>query len=269
MLQHMSDNSTNKPVSQTEIENALHSGAGPKIAQYALAFLGGLTQNPFALAATSGRSGEWTEAEQAKVTDLFESWLKLQETEITQIGTTLYEIISRLDIGNEKIKERIESQGYLQLIKRAFRDWSLGESEEKKMLVSNLLVNAATSTLCKDDVVRLFLKWIEDYSAGHFAVFKEVSKHSGITRKQIWSTLHGAAVPEESGEAELYKTYVSDLTMGHLIRQHRLKDYYGNYIQERRKKPAPGQKIWSSAFDDDRQYELTELGVWFVSYTMS
>lgn len=264
----MSDNSTNPPVIQNDIENALHSGAGPQIARYALAFLGGFTKNPFALEATTGRTGEWTETDQAKVTDLFQSWLKLQEAEITQIGITLYNIISRLDTENEKIKERIESQAYLQLIKRAFRDWSAGESEEKRILVTNLLVNAATSHLCSDDVVRLFLKWIDDYSAGHFAVFKEISKHSGITRKQIWSTLHGSTVTEDSGETELYKAYVSDLTMGHLIRQHRLKDYYGNYIQERRKKPAPGQKISNSAFDDERQYELTELGVWFVSYTL-
>jgi hypothetical protein len=265
----MSDNSTQKPAIPTEIETALHSGAGPQIARYALGFLGGLTQNPFALEAQSGRSGEWTEADQAKVAGLFQNWLKLQAAEITQIGTILYAVISRLDLENAKITERIESPAYLQLVKRAFRDWSTAESEEKNHLISNLLVKAATSSLCSDDVVRLFLKWIEDCSTGHLAVFKEISKHSGLTRKQIWSALHSSTVPEESAETDLYRTYVSDLTMNHLIRQHRLKDYYGNYIQERRKKPAPGQKVSSSAFDDERQYELTELGVWFGSYTLS
>lgn len=265
----MSDNSTNTPIVPSETENALRAGQGPKVAQYALAFLAGLTQNPFALEAASSRSGQWTEVDQAKVTNIFQSWLKLQETELAGIGLALQEVISQLDIENEKIGQRIESQAYLQLVKTAFRDWSVPESEEKRQLVVNVLINAASSSLCSDEVVRLFVKWLADYSAGHLAVVKEIQKRSGITRKEIWNNTQGTTLPGDSAQADLFKTYVSDLTMDHIIRQQRLKDYYGNYIQERRKKPAPGQKISAATFDDDRKYELTELGAWFTHYTMN
>jgi hypothetical protein len=58
--------------------------------------------------------------------------------------------------------------------------------------------------------------------------------------------------------------------MGGVIRQHREKDYYGNFIKKQTK-PAPkgqGSKTMVSAFDTSEGYELTELGKQFVHYAM-
>jgi len=64
---------------------------------------------------------------------------------------------------------------------------------------------------------------------------------------------------------------IHDLSTGHVIRQHREVDYYGNFVKSQPKKRQPGtaSRIMASAFDDDKEYELTELGKQFVHYTMN
>ncbi|WP_321997484.1 hypothetical protein [Draconibacterium orientale] len=54
--------------------------------------------------------------------------------------------------------------------------------------------------------------------------------------------------------------------MGGIIRQHRETDYFGNFVKKQTRKPNSG--TLKSAFDDEEQYELTELGSQFVHYTM-
>jgi hypothetical protein len=108
-----------------------------------------------------------------------------------------------------------------------------------------------------DDVVRMFIQWIDMYSEPHFAVIREVFKSPGCTRQQIWQTIHGADVREDSAEADLFKLLVHDLSTGHVIRQHREKDYYGNFIKREPQRRGRGEasRVMASAFDDDKQYE--------------
>ena len=92
----------------------------------------------------------------------------------------------RLDADDPEIQKRIESPEYLSLVRKCFRDWSAAESEEKRRLIRNLLCNAAASKLTSDEVVKLFIKWIDDYSEAHFAVIRDVYKHPSSTRHDIW-----------------------------------------------------------------------------------
>jgi len=250
-----------------EIEEALRSGDGPKIARFALACLGGLV--PFGGGVLGGAAGTWSESEQAHYNRIFASWLKLQEDELKEIAMTMAEILSRLNLNDENVRKRIESPEYLSLVKKCFRDWSAAESEQKRVFVRNLLLNAASHKLCSDDVVRMFIKWIDTYSELHFAVIRFVYSHPGATRKTIWLDVHGVGVREDSAEADLYKLLIRDLSTGEVIRQHRQKDYQGRYIKETPKvrSQSPTQTL-TSAFDDEKKYELTELGTQFVRYTM-
>jgi hypothetical protein len=83
------------------------------------------------------------------------------------------------------------SAEYLRLINKAFRDWSAAESEEKRKLIRNLLSNVAATRICSDDVISMFITWIEKYSESHFAVIREVFKHPGVTRHEVWNAIHG------------------------------------------------------------------------------
>jgi hypothetical protein len=252
-----------------QIDGALSEGNGPKAVRFALACLGAI---PGIGGAIAGIAATWSEEEQAQYNRIFSAWLKLQEDEIREIGLTIFEVMARLDQTDEEIRKRIESPEYLQLVKKCFRDWSAAESEEKRRLIRNLLSNAAATRICSDDVVKMFITWIDIYSEPHFAVIRQVFKNAGgITRQEIWGAIHGEAVREDSADADLFKLLIHDLSTGHVIRQHRQVDYYGNFVKAQPKKRQPGtvSQIMASAFDDDKQYELTGLGKQFVSYTMN
>lgn len=252
-----------------QLDEVLAEGNGPKAARFALACLGAI---PGVGGAIAGLAGAWSEEEQAQYNRIFSAWLKLQEDEIREIGLTIFEVMARIDQSDETIRERIESPEYLQLVKKCFRDWSAAESEEKRRLIRNLLSNAAATRICSDDVVKMFITWIDMYSEAHFAVIREIFRYSdGITRQEIWHSIHGQAVREDSADADLFKLIIHDLSTGHVIRQHRRVDYHGNFIkiQPNKRPSGPASQIMASAFDDNKHYVLTELGKQFVSYTMN
>jgi hypothetical protein len=48
-----------------------------------------------------------------------------------------------------------------------------------------ILANAADKSITTDDVVRMFLQWINMYSELHFAVIASIYNDSGVTRARI------------------------------------------------------------------------------------
>jgi len=200
-------------------------------------------------------------------TKLLRVGLKLQEDEIREIGITIAEMLSRLDLNDVDVLKRLESPEYLKLIKKRFRDWSAAESEEKRVYIRNLLSTAAVYRICPDYVVRLFIQWIDMYSEAHFAVIRFVYKNRGCTRLEMWQGIYGSRVRDDSSEADLFKLIVHDLSTGHVMRQHRETNYAGQFIKTQRRRPTPTATL-TSAFDDDKPYELTELGTQFVRYTV-
>jgi len=223
---------------------------------------------PLVGGAVSGAASAWSEREQQKVNKIFENWLKVQAEEIEKITRTLAEVFVRLDLSDPKIEERVSSPEYLSLIKQVYRDWSAGDSEKKRQHLRNILANAAEARLTSDNVVSLFIKWIEDFSELHLDVIALIHRKKGITRYEMWQELYGANVREDSAEADLFKLVIDNLSMGHVIRQERLVDYYGNFL-----KSAPSRKSTSStlrsAFDNEKGYELTSMGSQFVHYAMN
>ena len=226
---------------------------------------------PFVGGILSAGAGAWSEQEQDKINTFFEHWLKMLQDEMAEKAQTILEIMARLDMNDEKTAERVASPEYQSLVRKAFRDWSGTESEEKRKFVRNILANAAAASLTSDDVVRMFLQWISIYSELHFTVISSIYNDKGVTRARIWEKIGKEEVREDSAEADLFKLLIRDLSTGSIIRQNREKDYAGNFLrvpaQRRRKQPA--SNIVKSAFEDTKGYELTELGQQFVHYAMS
>ena len=219
----------------------------------------------------SAFAGAWGEKEQERVNRFIEHWLKMFAEEMKEKERTMKEIVARLDIQDDEIAKRVESTEYQALLRKAFGDWAGTESEEKRVFIRNVLVNAAATTLTSDDVVKLFLQWIKDYSEFHFAVVTAIYNSSGITRGEVWNKIGRPDVREDSAEADLFKLLFRDLSTGGIIRQHRDTDYAGNFIPKKKKPPTPKgtTKPMMSAFDDNEGYELTALGQQFVHYAMS
>lgn len=177
--------------------------------------------------------------------------------------------MSRLDMSNEGISNRVDSPEYQKLVRKAFRNWSGAESEAKQRVVRNILANAASARTTSDEVVSLFLDWIADYSEFHFEVISSIYNADGITRGGIWRKLQRPDVRENSADADLFKLLIRDLSTGGVIRQHREVDYAGNFVRKPRQSAARGDTQLKSAFDDEEGYELTALGSQFVHYALN
>ena len=75
---------------------------------------------------------------------------------------------------------------------------------------------------------------------------------------------------EDSADADLFKLLIQDLSMGHVIRQHRRTDGAGNFLKEgRHRSRSIASPVLTSAFEDGKPYELTALGQQFVHYAMT
>lgn len=208
---------------------------------------------------------------QVKNNQLYEQWLSEHTNKMRLLGEVLVDIAKRLDDFSDDINERLESEEYLQIVRKSFRIWDNADTFEKRDIIRKLLTNAGAHKLVTDDLIRLFLDWISLYHEVHFAVIKEIYQNSGATRHDIWQKLNGTQVRENSLEADLFKMLIRDLSMGGVIRQHRQTDSAGNFIKKQRAKTKSGfsSSMIKSAFDDNEGYELTELGKQFVHYTMN
>jgi hypothetical protein len=212
------------------------------------------------------------EKEQGLVNSLHREWLKEHKRRLGELASDLNDVVHRLDQLGPEAAVRLDQDSYLGLVRKGFAVWDRADTREKREYVRRLLSNAAGTNICSDDVVRLFLQWIDYYHELHFQVIRIVYKQPGCTRWDIGIGLYGPGLAREnSAEADLFKLAMSDLNIGRVVRQHRDTTEAGEFLK-RRSVPTPrgtGSRVMKSAFDDGEANELTELGKQFVHYVMS
>lgn len=203
--------------------------------------------------------------------DLQTTWLEEHQKKIDSLGGTLADVKTRLKALGPIIEERIQSEEYLGLVRKAFRVWDQADTDEKRRYACNVIVNAAGSRVCSDDVVRLFIDWIKMYHEVHFTFIREIFQHPGVTRYTMWAAIYGEDLPrEDSAEADLFKLMIRDLSTGGVVRQDREVNYAGKFVRRRPvRRGGPASSTVESAFEDTKSYVLTELGKQFVHYTMN
>jgi hypothetical protein len=189
-------------------------------------------------------------------------WLEEHSKKMTRLSGTLGDVAMRLDNLGETIDERVTSEEYLGLVRAAFRAWDRSETNQKREYVGNLVSNAAGTHLCSDDVVRLFVDWLDAYHEVHFGVMREIYKNPGSTRFEIWEALYGEPAREDSAEADLYRLLIRDLSTGGVIRQER--DYGRWTLPEKKAGPKQAVRRWRK--DDGvrfrRQQAVRPDGAW-------
>ena len=144
---------------------------------------------PFAGGFLSAAAGVWSENEQDQAIDVLRAWVRMLEDELQEKQRTMLDVMARLDLHDEEIAARVRSDEYQSLLKKAFRSWAGTESRKKQEYIRNILTNAAATRLVSDEVVFLFMDWLQDYSEFHFAVIGELYKREGSSRRQIWVNL--------------------------------------------------------------------------------
>ena len=211
-----------------------------------------------------------TEEGSVKTDSLQTKWLTEHEERMGELQITLSGIGDRFQALHGQIEERIQSDEYLDVVRKAFRKWDEADTGEKRGYVSNLIVNSAGTRVCSDDVVRLFIDWLGLYHESHFAVIREIFQNPGLTRFDVWEQLYGSFPREDSAEADLFKLLIRDLSTGGVIRQARDTNEDGQFLRAKpQRRIGHKPKTLESAFEDSKPYVLTELGKQFVHYTMN
>jgi hypothetical protein len=251
-----------------ELDTPLGAERQRKYRRFVLAAMGSIPWVGSFIAA--GVAAE-AEREQQQVNELQQEWLEEHRGKLNDLKKTLLEILQRLESLGAEIDARVQSEEYLGLVRKAFRVWDQADTNEKRRLIQHLLSNAGGTPLSEDDVVRLFIQWIDYYHEAHFAVMRTIFKRPRCTRADMWQDVHGREVAENSAEADLFKLLVRDLSTGGVIRQHRETTADGQFVRKTptRTPKGYGSRVMKSAFDDTEEYELTELGRQFVHYTMN
>lgn len=253
--------------SQHDLIEKLGGGKGKKYARFVVAALSSIPWIGGVLSAVASLSAE---KDQEGINDLQRMWLEEHKEKVKELSATLAEIFTRLDGFGDEVQERIESPSYLALVKKSFRAWDEADTQEKKQMLKKLITNAGAITLCPDDLIRLFIHWIEQYHETHFMVIREIYKNPGITRARIWDSIHGQRPREDSAEADLFRFLIRDLSTGGVIRQERDVDMQGRFLRKDTRGQSHGaaSSVVESAFEETKPYVLTKLGAQFVHYVM-
>ena len=250
-----------------ELESLSPSARQRIFEKFALAALGSI---PWVGGFIGAAASLKTEEGGLRTDDLQTKWLEEHQTKFERLAGTLNDIAGRFETLGDHIDERIQSEEYLDLVRRAFRAWDRADTDQKRQYVANLIANASATHLCSDDVVRLFIDWLDSYHEAHFAVVREVYKNPGVTRFDIWQAIHGEPAREDSAEADLFRLLIRDLSTGGVVRQHRDTTHDGRFVRKsRRGRRGSTSSTLESAFEDSKPYELTEVGSQFVHYTMN
>lgn len=207
------------------------------------------------------------EQEQTDVNMLILAWMNEHYAKIEELKASLNGILDRL----EELEElgglcRTDEEDFLQIVRKAFRVWDIADTQKKRDMICRVIMNAGATELCSDDVVRLFIDWMNNYHELHFSVISAIYNKAGITRAEIWKNISSKRVREDSAEAALFSRIIRDLSTGGVIRQYRPTDHEGRYLKKAPKRR--GRSTMKSAFDDVEPYVLTALGEQFVHYAL-
>ena len=238
--------------------------------KYARILLAALSGVPWIGSLLSAAATYSSEIEQEQQSELHRLWIQEHEERLRRLSQDLGDIVARFEDLGEEVQERVQSDEYLGLVRRAFRSWDQAETDQKRDFIRKMIANAGGTRLCPDDLIRLFIAWIDLYHESHFAVIACVYQRPGVTRGGIWRVVNGKNVREDSAEADLFRYLVRDLSTGGVIRQHRETNYQGEFVRKTTVHTPKGRapSTMKSAFDETEGYELTELGRQFLHYTM-
>jgi len=255
---------------RAELANATPTMRRQIVEKFVLAALGAI---PWIGGFLSAAASIKTEQGAQQADSLQTKWLEEHTKKIEDLQATLTQIFARFEAFGGDVEERIQSESYLKLVRRAFRSWDRADTNAKRKYIGHLITNAAGTRECPDDIIRMFIDWIDLYHEAHFSIVHQVyqSQEEGITKYDIWNNIYGAVPREDSAEAGLFRLLYRDLNQGGLVHQQREVDDQGSYLRKARsqQRGRTASKTMESSFDDIKVHVLTPLGKQFVHYAMT
>ena len=256
---------TDLDAQKRELEEKLN---GSNYSKYAHFLCAAISSIPWIGSLIGASSALHAEIEQGEANVLIGRWLLEHQNKIVELQTTLNSIIEKVESCGTQ--ERLNDESFLSLVRQGFLVWDQANTTSKRDYVRRTLTNAAVSKICADDVVRLFLGWINQYDEIHFRLISILVQNRGATRGRMWEELGDTDSREDSADADLFKLLIHDLSMGHVLRQMRDKNMQGQFLKKsRRINRLGGSDTMESAFEDTKPYELTALGDQFATYVLN
>jgi hypothetical protein len=213
-----------------------------------------------------------TEDGQLQTNELLRGWLSAHEQRMAMLERDVRWLVNRIEMLGEEAVEWAESEEYLALVHKAFQGWDRAGTEEKRRYFAGLLANAAGTRMCSDDLIRLFIDWIDRYHESHFTIIRFVYQNPGATKYEIGVDLLGEDLPaDNSAEADLFRELFRELNMSGIVRQARGTDEDGRFLRRQPTRRAPkgmASRVMESSFEDSKPQVLTELGKQFVHYVL-
>lgn len=248
---------------QSELVNLLNEKT--QYVRFAFAALGSIPWIGGVFAASAALNAE---KHQGKINETLLRWMEEHREKIKELEEALTMMVLRINDFGDEAKKRIQQKEYLTLVRKGFGIWDRSEKKEKREYIQKLLINAAGTKVTEDDIIRLFLDWIDKYHEAHFSIIRAIYNNRGITRLGIWRQIGGDRnLPREnSSEADLFRMLIHDLATGRIIRQKRKINHLGQFLKKTRK--SSKSSVMKSSFDDEEEYELSELGQDFVHYVL-
>src|SRR6266545_5233616 len=74
-------------------------------------------------------------------------WLEEHTRKLQRLSETLNYIASRFEKLGDEIDERIQSEQYLDIVRKGFRTWDTADTDEKRKYIANLIANAGGTKL--------------------------------------------------------------------------------------------------------------------------
>ncbi|MEW8525241.1 MAG: hypothetical protein AB2552_19530 [Candidatus Thiodiazotropha endolucinida] len=158
--------------------------------RFAIAALGSV---PWVGGMIAGGAALHAEKEQGRINENIELWLKEHENKLAALYRALTSVAQGIDSLGDEAKKRVQEEDYLALVKKGFGVWDRAETEDKRQLVQFLLKNAAGTSVTDDDIVRLFIDWIDKYHEAHFGIIRAIYNNRGISLLGIWREMETLA----------------------------------------------------------------------------
>lgn len=74
---------------------------------------------------------------QIKNNQLYQQWLEEHKKKMQSLAETLLQVMKRLDEFTEEIDDRLESEEFMQIVRKSFRSWDKSDTKDKREFVSS------------------------------------------------------------------------------------------------------------------------------------
>lgn len=185
-----------------------------------------------------------------QVNQLHRQWLEEHRVKMNRLGQTLLAIMQRLETFGEEANTRLESDIFLEVVRQGFRLWDQADNEEKRQLITRLLINAGVASVEAFERIRLYQDWIARYHAAHFGLIRVIHQRLGHTLEKPEKEPAAMQNGNLNAAVEWQALLLRDLEAGGVIRQQKTTEAH-------------------SASMTAEDFELTALGRQFVHLTMN